>query len=201
MQYAALDDGTLIRLIAQQRDAEALSILYDRYHRVVYSVALHLLDSQSRAEEATLDVFTRVWEKANTYDAERGEVRTWVLSMARYRAIDILRHQGARPEANSIPLTAVEYQLQARSHNPERATARSLQAERVHRALAELPEEQRQIIWLTYFWGQTQRQIADMLDLPLGTVKTRVRLAMKKLRRFFSQESTDPESSSERINE
>jgi RNA polymerase sigma factor (sigma-70 family) len=193
VDYPALQDSELIDLIADRRDDGALSALYDRHSRLVYSVALQLSGSQGQAEEVTLDVFTRVWEKASTYDPARAKVQTWLVSMARNRSIDLLRRANVRPDAHSVDLDDVAYQLEANDDSPEQAVVKGLQAGRVRAALAELPDEQQQVILLAYYQGYTQRQIADALALPLGTVKTRVRLAMKKLRALLAEEQTDPE--------
>jgi RNA polymerase sigma-70 factor (ECF subfamily) len=193
VNYPALQDSELIRLIADRRDDDALSALYDRYSRLVYSVALQLSGEQDLAEEVALDLFTRVWEKAATYDPARAKVQTWLVSMARNRAIDLLRRTDARPDAHSIDLADVAYRLEANSDTPEQAVVKGLQASRVRAALAGLPNEQQQVILLAYYRGYTQRQIAEALGLPLGTVKTRVRLAMEKLRVLLAEEQTDPE--------
>jgi RNA polymerase sigma-70 factor (ECF subfamily) len=193
VNYLALQDSELIALIADRRDDGALSALYDRHSRLVYSVALQLLGSQGQVEEVTLDVFTRVWEKASTYDPARARVQTWLVSMARNRAIDLLRRANVRPDSRSVDLDDVAYQLEADDDSPEQAVVKGLQAGRVRAALAELPDEQQQVILLAYYQGYTQRQIADALALPLGTVKTRVRLAMEKLRALLAEEQTDPE--------
>ncbi len=185
MDHTQLDDSTLIFLIAGQRDEQALSVLYDRYNRLVYSIAVHLLGDQGGAEEVTVDVFMRVWEKAATYDAGEAKVRTWLVSMTRHRAIDMLRRRRVRPEGSSTPLGEVDHMLMSGGLSPEQAAHRMLEAERVHAALAELPDEQRQVILLAYFRGHSQSQIAAELGLPLGTVKTRVRLAMEKLRQLL----------------
>jgi RNA polymerase sigma factor (sigma-70 family) len=193
VNYPALQDSELIRLIADRRDDNALSALYDRYTRLVYSVALQVVGDPGQAEEVTLDVFTRVWEKADTYDSARAKIQTWIVSMTRNRAIDLLRRADARLDAHSVDLADVTYQLEANSDTPEQAVVKGLQAGRVRAALAEIPGEQRQVVLLAYYQGYTQRQIAEELNLPLGTVKTRVRLAMEKLRVLLVEEQTDPE--------
>jgi RNA polymerase sigma-70 factor (ECF subfamily) len=193
VNYPALQDSDLIRLIADRRDDDALSALYDRYSRLVYSVALQLLGDPGRAEEVTLDVFTRVWEKSGIYDSARAKVQTWIVSMARNRAIDLLRRADARLDDYSVDLADVAYRLEADSDTPEQAVVKGLQASRVRAALTELPDEQQRVVLLAYYRGYTQRQIAEELGLPLGTVKTRVRLAMEKLRVLLAEEQTDPE--------
>jgi RNA polymerase sigma-70 factor (ECF subfamily) len=184
VDYSALDDTTLIRLIGRAQ-ADALSALYDRYKRLVFSLALNIVEDQHTAEEITLDVFTRVWEKADTYRAEQAKVSTWLTSITRYRAIDELRRREARPEKHSIDWDEVPLAAMPQTNGLEAAADLALQRQQVRVALAELPEEQRQVVLLVYFKGYTHREIADELDQPLGTVKTRIRLAMKKLRQML----------------
>lgn len=187
-----MPDAALIRRIAERRDAAALDALYDRHSGLVFSVAFGLLRDQSRAEQVTLDVFTRVWEKADSYKADRASVRTWLVSMARNRSIDVLRRANTAIERQSIPLGDVEYQLESTSHNPEQVVQALTEAERVRAALTTLPEEQLRVIQLAYYGGYTMRQIAEELDIPLGTVKTRVRLGMEKLRAILMDDQVDP---------
>jgi RNA polymerase sigma-70 factor (ECF subfamily) len=187
VDYSKLDDATLIRLIEREH-TEALSVLYDRYSRLVFSLAWHLLGDQATAEEVTLDVFTRVWEKAGMYRADKAKVSTWLTSIARYHAIDILRRQGSRPEHNSVAWTEVTSDALLSADGPEEATELTLQRQRVHAAIAELPADQQQALALAYFSGLTHREIADKLGEPLGTVKTRIRLAMQKLRQTLKDE-------------
>ena len=181
MDYAKLDDAALIRLVAHNRE-EALSELYDRYNRLVYSLALHILGDRATVEEVTLDVFTRIWQKAESYDAGQAKVSTWLSSIARNRSIDLLRRRSARPEGHSVGFSELPTSAHPQTNGPERATELALQHEAVHQALAELPAEQKEVLELAYFAGLTQREMSEKLGLPLGTVKTRVRLAMNKLR-------------------
>jgi RNA polymerase sigma-70 factor (ECF subfamily) len=177
---ANLDDGQLVRLIANGSSL-ALEEIYDRYSRLIFSLALHMLGNRSTAEEVTLDVFTKLWEKAASYQPRRASVRTWLTSIARYRSIDELRRLDVRPEGHStgweeIPADPVS------SSDPEAEAELRLARAHVWDALTSIPREQRQVIYLAYFTGQTQREIAAQLDIPLGTVKTRLRLGMEKLR-------------------
>ncbi len=189
MDYSALDDETLIGLIAHAR-AEALSELYDRYGRLVFSLALNSVGDYATAEEVTQDVFVRVWQGARMYRAERGKVSTWLTSIARHRAIDLLRRRGVRPEQHSVAWAAVSAEALPTVNGPEETTFLKMERARVRTAIAQLPEEQRQVLALAYFQGHTQSQIAEMLNLPLGTVKTRVRLAMQKLRQLLEEEAS-----------
>lgn len=181
VDYSSLDDATLIDLIARAR-ADALGELYDRYGRMVFSLAVNSVGDYRTAEEITQDVFVRVWQRAKSYRAERGKVSTWLTSIARHRAIDQLRRRGARPEQHTVAWAEGAPEALTASDDPQEAAQLAMEGERVRAAVAQLPEEQKQVLALAYFQGYTQQQIADALGQPLGTVKTRVRLAMKKLR-------------------
>lgn len=182
MDFSAFDDQTLIEYIVEGQ-ADALSALYERYSRLVYSLARHITGDDARAEEITLDVFTRVWQKADTYRSDLAKVNTWITRLARNRAIDVLRREQARLDGSSIRLDRVSYELHSRQPNPESAAVSAFHQQRVRQAIDTLPDEQRLALSLAYYSGFTHQQIADKLSLPLGTVKTRIRLAMKKLRR------------------
>jgi RNA polymerase sigma-70 factor (ECF subfamily) len=181
--WGSLDDAALLRCMAVEavRD-DAMSELYDRYGRLVYTVALHAVGHQATAEEITLDVFRQAWQKADTYQPERAQVRTWLVSMARNRAIDVLRREAVRPEKNSLCWAVVMADPVADGENPETAVASNLRRQRVRRAITELPPEQQEVLLLAYYQGCSHSQIAEATGLPLGTVKTRIKLAMQKLR-------------------
>ena len=177
------DDEGLMRSIAKGRQ-EALSELYDRYARLAFSLALHTTGDAASAEEITQDVFVRAWERAGQYRPDQGTVRTWLASIARHRSIDHLRRLGARAEGQSISWDEIEdgpgMEVHSGSTQPE-AELSMLRAE-VRAAVGQLPEDQKQALALAYFRGYTQGEIATALGVPLGTVKTRIRLAMDKLR-------------------
>ncbi len=187
--YSSLDDASLLKRIARA-ESEALSELYDRYHRLIFSIALNSVGDGALAEEITLDIFMRVWQKAGTYREERASVATWLTRMTRNRSIDMLRRRGARRE--HLRVGWAEVQDAPASGNPETATEQRLEQERVRAAIAELPPEQREVLALAYFQGYTHREIAGVLGLPLGTIKTRIRLAMQKLRRALSENRDSP---------
>lgn len=176
-------DVDLIRLIAEGRE-EALSKLYDRYNRLVYSLAIYILEDPQTAEEVTQDVFVRIWENAGSYRMERAQVSTWLTSIARHRAIDVLRRQGVRPEGYSVTwddlIPAEVPKLDG--GNPEDAADQSLLRDRVQQAIRALPAEQQAALKLAFFYGYSHSQIAAQLGEPLGTIKTRIRMAMQKLR-------------------
>jgi RNA polymerase sigma-70 factor (ECF subfamily) len=186
LDCSTLDDETLVRLIVQAR-SEALSELYDRYSRLVFGLALNSVGNPATAEEITQDVFVRVWQRARQYRADRAKVSTWLTSITRHRAIDQLRRRGSRPEQYSVAWAEFAPGAEPSVNGPEQATALAMERERVRAAIAQLSKEQKQVLALAYFQGLTQSQIAEALALPLGTVKTRIRLGMQKLREMLQE--------------
>jgi len=187
MDYHSLDDETLLRLIAHSQE-NALSELYDRYSRLVYSVALNTLGDADRAEDVTLDVFERVWEKAFTYSAEEGRVVNWLTSIARHRAIDLFRQMRSHHENLEISWQDAETSSIANGNNTEWEAYLEQRQVRIRLAVAQLPAEQRQALGMAFFLGYTHQEIAEALHEPLGTVKTRIRLGMQKLRNLLQEE-------------
>jgi RNA polymerase sigma-70 factor (ECF subfamily) len=187
LDYSSLDDEALLRLIVHSRK-EALGVLYDRYSRLVFSLALHTVGDLETAEEITQDVFFRVWEKAGTYRSDQAKVSTWLASIARYRAIDVVRQRGARVEINSIGWADLSPGAEPYVDGPEESTEKSIARQRVRAAIHGLPVDQQQAIALAYYQGLSHSQIADQLGEPIGTVKTRIRLAMQKLRATLQQD-------------
>ena len=185
--YANYDDEKLIRLISQSQE-EALDQLYDRYNRLVFSLALAIIDDRATAEEITLDVFMRVWQKAGTYRADQAKVSTWLTHIARHHAIDVLRRRAVRPDQYAVNWEDALPTSGLPEDDPQESTELSLQRERVLAALDQLPQEQKQALVLAYFNGYTHRQIAEKLKQPLGTIKTRLRLAMQKLHDYLRDE-------------
>lgn len=186
-EYSRYRDETLIGLIAQSQE-QALAQLYDRYHRLVFSLALAIVNDRATAEEITLDVFLRVWQKAATYRAEQAKVSTWLTHIARNHAIDVLRRRSVRLDQSAIHLEDAIHYVGSSQPDPQESAELALRRERILAALSQLPPEQQQALMLAYFGGYTQSQIAQLLAQPLGTIKTRLRLAMQKLREFLSDE-------------
>ncbi len=176
-----LDDFALIQRTAQG-DETALGALYDRYGRLVLSVAYGVVQNRETAEEVTLDIFTRAWEKAHTYDPQQAKVSTWLTRMARNRAIDRLRREKVRPFHHSVHWSDVIAEPVTESNQPETAVHLSLEQQRVRAAVASLPPAQQEALALAYFQGYSHSEIAQALDQPLGTVKGRIRAGMQKLR-------------------
>jgi RNA polymerase sigma-70 factor (ECF subfamily) len=184
MKFDHMDDALLIRHIASGQES-AVDALYDRYNRLVFSVALAVVGERSIAEEVTLDVFVHVWRGARTYDPARAKVSTWLVAIARHHAIDVLRWQSARLDSKSLLLEEVQLQDDPDLPDPEEQAELSMERKHVQGALAALPSEQRQALFLAFFKGYSHQQIANLLEQPLGTVKTRIRLALQKLRRIL----------------
>ena len=163
-------------------DAEAFAVLYDRHSRVAYSLAYRMMGERQAAEDLLQDAFLEIWRGAATYRAERGSLRTWILSIVHNRGIDQLRSLSSRRR------TQEKVEAEAPTSQPSEAFAeswRNSQREQVRAAMSTLPPEQLKILELAYFSGYTHVEIADMLVLPLGTVKGRMRLGLKKIRAFF----------------
>lgn len=185
-----LTDAALLTAIAQEDEA-ALSELYDRYCRLIFTIAFNVVGNEQTAEEITLDVFTRVWQKAHTYRTDLAQVQTWLARMTRNRAIDMLRREQVRPMRHSIPWGSLTVEPKTRQEDPETAVYQTLKQQRIRAALILLPDAQREVLLLAFFRGYSHSQIADVLQQPLGTVKGRIRAAMQKLRRLLEDEELE----------
>src|ERR1700730_10073271 len=159
---------------------EALAELYDRYGRLAYSVALRVLVHPGRAEDVVQEAFLRIWNHAGSFDESRGSLRTWLLTAVRNRSIDFLRGRGAH-ERQELELQPAISQAGPRD-DPWREVSLSLERDAVREAMSSLPVEQRQAVELAYFAGYSQREIADMTRVPLGTVKGACGLAAGRWR-------------------
>lgn len=181
MNSTLTSDLQLIKRIANG-DQIALGELYDRYANLVYTVGFNTLQDKQNAEEVTQDVFWRVWTKAESYDISRAKVSTWLCSIARYRAIDLLRNSSARSESQNIPAEEIEPRFLSDPSSLEDTAQSNLQNEKVRAAMVKLPADQIEALALAYFGGYTHDEIAGKLNIPLGTAKTRIRLALRRLR-------------------
>jgi RNA polymerase sigma-70 factor (ECF subfamily) len=177
-KYLLLTDEDLISLV-QASDPEAFAALYDRHARAAYSLAYRMMGERQAAEDIVQDAFIKVWRAAESYRAGRGSVRTWLLTVVHNRSIDLLRSAASRRR------TQERVEATAPRSQPSEAFAqswRNSQREQVREALKTLPQEQLKVLELAYFSGYTQKEIAQLLRLPLGTVKGRMRLGLKKMR-------------------
>lgn len=180
-QFAPIrdDDSTLVERMVG-RDADALAELYDRYGRVVFGVLHQMLPGPEAAEEVCQDVFHRFWRAAASYRGDRGSVRTWLLSIARNAAIDWRRTRGKRSEREA-ELHEEAFSMPAPGSLEDLVSDR-MRAERMRALVATLPAEQRRCVELAYWGGLSQSEIALQTGTPLGTVKSRMRLGLQKLR-------------------
>lgn len=169
----------LVRKIAEG-DQSALATLYDSTNRLVYGLILRVLNDAGAAEEVLLDVYTQVWRQAAAYDSSRGAPLAWLTTIARSRAIDRLR-SGWQDQRRKEPLDAIGDAASVDA-NPEETTVAAERKRLVREALAQLTPEQREVIELAYYSGLSHSEIAAKLNQPLGTVKTRTRLGMMKLK-------------------
>src|SRR5687767_13017511 len=155
--YTLYTDETLIRLIDQSQE-QALVQLYDRYHRLIFSLSLAIVDDRSTAEEIMLDVFMRVWQKAGTYRAEQAKVSTWLKRIAHHRAIDVSRRRAARVDSFAVHWKEYISHAESFRQDTQELAELALRRERIHAALATLPPEQKQVLVLSYFGGYTQSE-------------------------------------------
>ncbi|WP_322512747.1 RNA polymerase sigma factor [Chloroflexus sp.] len=178
-RLARLSDEALMELVASG-DSAALAQLYDRHARVVYGLALRMLGAAEPAEEVVQETFWRIWKRAATFQANSAFL-PWMFGIARNLCIDELRRRQVRPIAtgNHEDLLAA---LPDQQQNVEQSTIEIERRRLITNALADLPADQREVIELAYFSGLSQREIADHLQSPLGTIKTRIRLGLQKLK-------------------
>jgi RNA polymerase sigma-70 factor, ECF subfamily len=167
------DDADVLMALVREQDADAFESLYDAHHRLVYGVALRILGDGGAAEDVTQAVFLKVWNSPNLFRG--GNFAAWIVRVTRNRALDVLRGRAVRNETE-LPEALPENEAM------EEAAFARIDAERVRRALASLPSEQREPIELGFFGGITHEEIARRSDTPLGTIKTRIRSGLRKLR-------------------
>ena len=185
-EQAQTKDLEVLRAIAGG-DEQALSALYDRYRLILFGLILRILHSQQEAEDVLQEVFLQVWRRASDFDETRGRPFTWLVTLARSRAIDRLRSLGSRERTVQEAARAVPESISDAAED----AVKSEQGEIVRRALGELPEEQRKTLLLAYFEGLTQTEIAARLNTPLGTIKTRMRSGIIKLRELLGERVQD----------
>jgi RNA polymerase sigma-70 factor, ECF subfamily len=186
LDYQGLEDLELLAKIGEQ-DREALAALYDRYGRRVFALSVRILNDPISAEEVAQDVFMSVWRRGASYTTKKGKFTTWLFSIAHNRTIDELRKR-RRDRSRENDNIEDHYDLKSGDVSPADAAVAQSEYAKIREAMEDLPEEQRNVVELSYFKGLTQTEISTKTGQPLGTVKTRMRLALKKLRQALSAE-------------
>jgi RNA polymerase sigma-70 factor (ECF subfamily) len=175
-----IQDSELLHHIVR-RDQNAFAMLYDRYAAVLYSLSLAILKCAHEAEDVLQECFLQIWEKAYTFDGVKGSAYTWLVTITRNRAIDRLRSKNFQLRRQQLPDFDFDAMAAGDDYTPLDNASFAERAHLVRRAFAALPLEQRQVLQMAYWGGYSQSEIAQRLRVPLGTVKTRTRQAMKKL--------------------
>lgn len=178
MSSNALEDAGLLAQVAQG-DEPALEALYRRYGGACFGLARRILDDSHLAEDVVQQVFTALW-RGSGYDSRRGAVSTWLMSVTHHKSVDMLRREGPRRKRLASEQALLE--VAAAGPGPADEAWTRLRAERTREALRTLSPEQREVLLLAYYGGYTQREVADMTGLPLGTVKSRTLTALRRLR-------------------
>lgn len=188
-----MDDATLSALVTGG-SAEALEVLYIRYGRVVLAFATRMMGDRQIGEEVVQEVFIRAWRQSANYSAGRGTYITWILSITHNLAIDEIRKRNRRPQraGSADPMLVLSNVRDTEPSVEESAEVQELR-ELMSKAMTSLPQLQREAVELAFYSGLTQREVAETLNQPLGTIKTRIRLGMKKLREYLEEhEETAP---------
>lgn len=181
----SLDDKELVRAV-MDRNTDAIAELFDRFSGMLSALSMRILNDPADVEEILQETFLQVWNQAARYDAKRSSVSTWLVLLARSRSIDRLRSRQVK-----LRTATAARQENPDTHTSPKAVGNVLMQERRRRLqeeMAKLPEEQRQVLDLAFYGGMTQSEIAEQTSIPLGTVKTRTLLAMKKLRKALREE-------------
>jgi len=174
-----------LRLLARisQGEEKSLALLYDKYARLIYSLTLRIVRNDEEARELQQDVFLQVWNKAALFDNERGTFITWLVTLAHNKAINTLRSRRYKKSALEAKqdIADITSDSTVDHHTPERDALETDERRNILKALDQIPEMQRKALYLSYYEGYSQSEIAEMLGEPLGTIKTRMRKGMMKL--------------------
>jgi len=173
------------------RDTSALSELYDNYNRLLFGLILSILTKREEAEDLLQEVFIKIWQNAEKFDLERGTVYTWVVTLTRNRSIDRLRsriYKEQKKQSTSLDDEDVFHPLYSEESDPLENTILKERAKKVHQALDQISEKQKKVLQVAYFSGMSQSEISEEFDIPLGTVKTRMRDGMIKLRELLARD-------------
>lgn len=188
--YATLSDVELLGQIAL-KNRDALEAFYEKYSGPVYSLAMQMLRDQGAAQEVTQDTFFKVWQKGSTYRPDRGKATAWLFSIAHHRVIDEVRRRKRHQEARSGRDVETVDHPSDESTDPTKYATLQMERGRLKDALSYLRPEQREVVVLAYYGGLTHSEIATKLEQPLGTVKTRMRLGLKKLREVLGTQDQE----------
>ena len=179
------EDAVLMGKI-MTRDSIALSALYDRYAGLIYSLIRSVIKNHEEAEDLLQEVFVQLWERASTYDATKGSVYTWIVTLARNRAIDQVRSKSFQQQNKISREVGPDMLYSPMESSPFDLVVAEERSRKMRDALSQIPPEQSQVIHIAYFGGWSQSEIAAQLKIPLGTVKTRMRQGMKKLQQLMT---------------
>lgn len=182
------DDEVELMKRIKAKDDKALGELYDLYNRLLFGMIISIVKKREEAEDVLQEVFVKIWEKAYTFNEERGNVYSWIVTLTRNKAIDRIRSKGYKTSQKaSQDVDAPEFTLEGDKFDPLETTIFSDRAELVRKALGEIPESQSEVLKIAYYRGMTQSEISDHLEIPLGTVKTRMRQGMIKLKDILGE--------------
>lgn len=177
IQKAAYTEAELLYLL-QARDEQAYSYLYDHYSKALFSIILQIIPQQELAEDVLQEVFVKIWQNIKSYDSAKGRLYTWMLNIARNQAIDRTRSKDFNNKGKTIELSETVY-------SDKLGTETKIDDTGIRKVINGLPEENRKLLELSYFQGYTQEEIAKMMNIPLGTVKTRIRTTIIQLRKIL----------------
>ncbi len=179
-QSSLVSESVLIEKL-NQRDQQAFQWLYDQYSPALYGVVLRIMRDDEQAQDVLQDVFVKIWKNLDAYDATKGRLFTWMLNVSRNTAIDALRARKAQPSA-AIRTDEDNVHIIDRQHNTQQPNSDHIGVQEI---VSKLRPERKQLIDLVYFSGYTHEEAAEKLNLPLGTVKTRIRAALQELKQLF----------------
>jgi RNA polymerase sigma-70 factor (ECF subfamily) len=182
------DDEVKLMKRIQARDSNALDELYDLYNRLLFGMVISIVKKREEAEDLLQEIFIKIWNKADSFDAKQGNAYSWIVTLARNTAIDRIRSKGYKTQQKqSVSIHEPLFSLEGDTYDPMETTIFSDRAELVKQALEQIPAKQSEVIKIAYYRGMTQPEIARSLDMPLGTVKTRTRQGMIKLKRILEE--------------
>ena len=180
------EDVSLIQRVVRGEES-AMSELYDRYSGLLYTFGMRILRSQEDTSDLLQEVFLQAWNKADSYEKRKGTVYTWMVTMTRNRAIDLLRSKGYKQQSQTLEISTVSPLADAGSSNPHSRTVLREDQQLVTEALKKLTFDQQKVIALAYYEGYTQTEIANKLNIPLGTVKSRMRKGLMEMRSMLQE--------------